>query len=194
MKYKCPLCDSGDLNDLIRTKQLKYKDVEFSLDNLKATECNNCTFEYISPSQKTFNEALIRDEHRKIDNYLTGNEIRHVRDTLGIKQDLASKVFGGGIHSFYKYESGKNTQSYAMDRLLRMTVEIPDSIYLLAGMSRELEKQIIEVRKVIDNQNIEIIDDFDAGYLFINKISSHKKTRQVVINIEIEIENGSIAA
>ena len=63
---------------------------------------------------------------------LTGSEVKSVRERLGLKQSDAARIFGGGSVAFSKYESDDVTQSEAMDRLLRVAVEIPEAFEYLA--------------------------------------------------------------
>jgi HTH-type transcriptional regulator/antitoxin MqsA len=54
---------------------------------------------------------------------------------LGLTQETASKIFGGGENAFSKYESGKVAQSAAMDRLLRLAYEFPFVFHWLMAFS-----------------------------------------------------------
>ena len=56
---------------------------------------------------------------------LTPDEIRAIRERLGLTQIEASKIIGGGRRSFTKYESGAVKPAAAVVRLLRLIEEEP---------------------------------------------------------------------
>jgi HTH-type transcriptional regulator / antitoxin MqsA len=66
---------------------------------------------------------------------LSSEEIQEIRNNLGLTQEMASKVFGGGENAFSKYENGKVAQSAAMDRLLRLASEFPSVFHWLIAFS-----------------------------------------------------------
>ncbi len=60
-------------------------------------------------------ECVMR--RKKSDGLLTSSEIYEARITLGLTQESASLVFGGGKNAFSKYERAEVSQSVAMDKL-----------------------------------------------------------------------------
>jgi len=62
-----------------------------------------------------------RDAVRVRDGLLSGDEIAAVLNDLGLNRAQAAAVFGGGPNAFAKYINGEVLQSFAMDRLLRLT-------------------------------------------------------------------------
>lgn len=69
----------------------------------------------------------MRDHRRAItaakkqyDELLSGQEIRKIREDLGIDQSEAHQLFGGGPTAFSKYENNDVIQSESMDTLLRL--------------------------------------------------------------------------
>lgn len=63
---------------------------------------------------------------------LTGEEIRKIRSFLGITQNEAATIFGGGTVAFSKYENNDVIQSVSMDKLLRVASEVPEAFHVLA--------------------------------------------------------------
>ena len=68
----------------------------------------------------------MRDAWRKIDGLLTAQEIVALRNKLGLTQQDAAKIFGGGANAFSKYERSEVIQSVAMDKLMRAALDVPD--------------------------------------------------------------------
>lgn len=51
--------------------------------------------------------------------------VKGIRTRLGLTQDEAGKLFGGGPRAFMKYEAGEVTPSGAMQRLLYCADKFP---------------------------------------------------------------------
>lgn len=52
--------------------------------------------------------------------------VRAARETVGVSQREAGRVFGGGPTAFYKYETAKAVPSEGMANLLRLALRRPD--------------------------------------------------------------------
>ena len=101
----------------------EYKGKTFSIPNIEYSVCRECGYDVVLPRQQRQSDALVRDARREIDGLLTGQEIKTIREDLGLTQTAAAHLLGGGPNAFSKYERGEVTQSLAMDRLLRLLFE-----------------------------------------------------------------------
>jgi HTH-type transcriptional regulator/antitoxin MqsA len=119
---QCPICNIGQLQILTATESIKYKGC-FLPVNLEYALCPNCNEEMILTEQIKRNDCRTRDAWRKFDGLLTSDEIIALRNKLGITQQQAAQMFGGGVNAFSKYERGEITQSEAMDKLMRLALE-----------------------------------------------------------------------
>ena len=69
----CPMCrtptswEPGCSNEMYQ-----YKGQAFALSGIEYSVCRECGFDLVLPRQTRRNEARIRDEHRRIDGFLTG--------------------------------------------------------------------------------------------------------------------------
>lgn len=124
MSNKCAKCGSSNFDihvesdDFLRNGQSFYVDVEHSV-------CHQCGDMVIFSEQIKRNDCVLRDAWRKIDGLLTAQEIVALRNKLGLTQQDAAKVFGGGTNAFSKYERSEVIQSVAMDKLMRGALELP---------------------------------------------------------------------
>jgi HTH-type transcriptional regulator/antitoxin MqsA len=134
-KMLCPVCERGELIFKKGPSSFCYKGHDFTLEDLEYCECLACQYEIILPEQSTRNEPRIRDEHRKIDELLTRAEITQLRERLKITQNQAAQIFGERVNMFSKYESGEATQSQAMDKLMKLALNIPDCFEELRKMA-----------------------------------------------------------
>jgi HTH-type transcriptional regulator/antitoxin MqsA len=107
------------------------------VDKLEGYQCAHCDNDLVGPEQFRRNQLRIQDAKRLADGLLSGNQIREAREQLGLSQQEAANLFGGGTNGFSKYERGETAQSVAMDRLLRLVMADPsklDELRAMAGM------------------------------------------------------------
>lgn len=130
----CPKCESGAIEAYIYSDTLDFRHLELDVEQLERFRCNSCGTRWETPAQAIRNQTRIREEYARVrdrvrerDGLLSGSRIFEIRKQLAINQKEASALFGGGINSFNKYESGEVLQSFAMDRLVRLTGAIGQS-------------------------------------------------------------------
>ena len=114
-----------------------YKGQPFTLSDIQYSVCRKCEFEVVLPQQTRRNEARVRDEHRRIDGLLTGQEIKAIRKRLCLSQAQAAELMGGGANAFSKYERGEVMQSVAMNQLLLVLAAMPEAYEILSGHKNE---------------------------------------------------------
>ncbi len=121
----CPMCERGTLTPVAYSETFQHHGSELYVSGLEGYECECCGADPIFDDQIRRNHTRILDARRRADGLLTGEEIRALRDRLGLTQKEASELFGGGANAFSKYERGEVAQSAAMDRLLRLVARYP---------------------------------------------------------------------
>ena len=119
---RCPICATGELASFEEPNELQYKGKTLSVV-MEYAVCQHCGEEMILPDQIKRNDCRVRDAWRKADGLLTGAEIVELRKKLGLTQQEAARVFGGGVNAFSKYERGDVIQSEGMDKLMRLALE-----------------------------------------------------------------------
>jgi HTH-type transcriptional regulator/antitoxin MqsA len=122
--FICNLCHSYEISILKAKDSFTYKGQKIEFE-VEYSVCNSCGKEFIDSQQIQKNDATILNAKKFADGLLSSEEIQEIRTNLGLTQEMASKVFGGGENAFSKYESGKVAQSAAMDKLLRLAEEFP---------------------------------------------------------------------
>jgi HTH-type transcriptional regulator/antitoxin MqsA len=133
-EFLCPLCEEGTLTEQRDKNKVEYKGERIFLDAL-FSECNCCGAEQANSQQMKYNKRQMVAFKKGVDHLLTGNEVRVIREHLGLKQSDAAKIFGGGPVAFSKYESNDVTQSEAMDKLIRLAHKVPQAFEHLAKYS-----------------------------------------------------------
>lgn len=130
-KNSCPKCQSAVADEVTYGDTVDFRSMEFDVENLHESKCRNCGYIWVTDAQRTHNGSVIRqaygvirDELREKNGLLSGNEIAQTRERFGLNQREAATLFGGGYNAFNKYESGEVLQSFAMDRLLRLSAAV----------------------------------------------------------------------
>jgi HTH-type transcriptional regulator/antitoxin MqsA len=163
----CADCGGNTLQAFTEAEQFDYKGHTLTVD-VEYSVCSQCEAETIFPDQIKRNDCRARDAWRKADGLLTGAEIVVLRKQLGLTQQQAAQLFGGGTNAFSKYERGEVTQSVAMDKLMRLAMEkqpvcVPDWLGHHAGLTiRNLEatpngydKNVIPFRPKLPRQSVQ---------------------------------------
>jgi HTH-type transcriptional regulator / antitoxin MqsA len=137
----CPICTTGKLIFLQDTDEIQYKNQTLIVE-VEYAICEHCAEEMILPEQIKRNDCRVRDAWRKADGLLTGKEIIELRHYLGLTQQQASKIFGGELNAFSKYERGEVIQSEAMDKLMRIAREKESAFRWLKNYANLVNKSV----------------------------------------------------
>ena len=120
----CQICGEGNLRSETYKNSVEYKGRTTELD-VHYSLCDECGSEQADAVQTRKNKRLMTAFKKNVDGLLSGGEVRLIREKLGLSQADAAKVFGGGPVAFSKYENDDVCQSESMDKLLRVTDELP---------------------------------------------------------------------
>lgn len=129
---QCPACGNGELHSHSEPEQFEYAGVTLVAEDFFSV-CDSCGTEIATPEDiRKGNRSRIHA--RKLhEGLLSGEEIKEFRKTFGLSQDIAANLFGGGKVAFSKYENNDVAQSEPMDSLLRLCIQNPFNLLLLAG-------------------------------------------------------------
>ena len=133
-RVMCDFCDTESASLFKVSRSLEYKGDLLTVEGYHVHRCDNCEEQFTTAADARVNERLFLDAKRKYDGLMTGSEIVDWRRKLGISQDLASQLFGGGKNAFSKYERSEVSQSVAADRLMRIAELYPAVLFDLARM------------------------------------------------------------
>ncbi|WIE52605.1 type II toxin-antitoxin system MqsA family antitoxin [Pseudomonas sp. GM17] len=134
-KEACPICGEGSLSNADYVRKVEHNGTS-GLITTYMSVCDTCGCEQSSPTQIRDNRREFTAFQKRVDNRLSGEEIKRIRSKLKLKQNEASKIFGGGANSFAKYEADDVTQSEAMDKLIRICSEVPQAYAWLVRNSK----------------------------------------------------------
>ena len=174
----CPICESSRFDERHKAESFKYKSRIFELDAIEYSKCVKCVFELVTPRQLKKNESRIKDQYRRIDGLLTGEEIRKIREKYKLTQEAAAIIFGGGANAFSKYERGEVIQSTSMDRLLR-SVREDERMFEIILEKSGFSKARTFAKKRSTGYVVVSTELRTESYSNIVTISSRKKGRKV---------------
>ena len=97
--------------------------------------CQECEESFFDPKEQREIEKLLTDERRKIDGLLTSQEIKDIRQQFKMTQVEFARILRVGEKTFARYESGQASQGYAMDNLLRILRDFPETMRAIEASS-----------------------------------------------------------
>lgn len=135
-KEYCPICGEQALKHEIKPVPYNYKGHTFTIDQ-PAEWCSACGEGIIQPEDNKAVQAQIQEEKARIDGLLTPQQIQKIRKFLKLNQKEASRLFGGGINAFNRYENG--------------ITPVPKPLSLLLTILEKHPGQLGELQEYVDN-------------------------------------------
>lgn len=140
MARECPICGEKGL----RTKRGTFRFEPppnigggvIAVAHTKWEECSECGEQILGPE---LNRAL-EDESRRRQGLLTPDEIKTIRDGVGLSQVEIAQLLGVGDKTYARWETGKSIQNRANDNLIRLLNRNAERL-LLIDAERRPERQ-----------------------------------------------------
>lgn len=150
----CPFC-SGTLFEKHVSETFTYKGKTLEYPDYIVHECNSCSEQLIG--QKTMKDSArrLREFYKEVDGLLSASQIRQIRLRLGLNQDAASELLGGGGKSFARYEHSEVIQSLAMDNLLRILDHAPTELHVIKEKNQPCTVTKLHVKSYFGPQPIQ---------------------------------------
>jgi putative zinc finger/helix-turn-helix YgiT family protein len=127
----CPVCGQGVLNLVSRAEEFEYKE-QRKVMSIERLECSVCQETFVDGHAAAKFEPTLRLWRREVDGLLMPEEIRAIRNQLGVTQAQMAAVVGGGAKAFAKYETGAVNPSRGLDAFLRTIRRRPEVFFELA--------------------------------------------------------------
>lgn len=119
---QCPLCFEGTLRDGKRKRQLEYRGQVYEYA-AKGAFCNHCGDGF--PEHDAREEAAWAAFRDRVDAEEVA-ELARIRKKLGLTQQEAARLAGGGKNAFSRYERGQAKPVAAVLNLFRLLDRHPD--------------------------------------------------------------------
>ncbi len=124
----CPICGSGKLIKTVIDEKFDYKGQSLVVPDYVVYECTVCEESLVGKKSVKTSQKLLKDFYREVDGLLGSSDIKRIRRKLGCTQEEMAKNLGVGLKTFARYETGQVIQSRAMDNLLRILDEHPETM------------------------------------------------------------------
>ncbi|WP_426435281.1 type II toxin-antitoxin system MqsA family antitoxin [Bradyrhizobium genosp. P] len=110
-----------------RALELKYKSESVTVQ-MPGWYCSASDESVHTDDDMKVSDAALRNLKIKVENLLPPEEIKRIRNKLGLTQREAGDLIGGGPNAFQKYESGDGLLSKGMSNFLRMLDKHPEQL------------------------------------------------------------------
>lgn len=138
----CPICGKGKLVQQEGRQQFHYKGKTKTVSNFVFLTCTKCKEGVENQDNVKKFGRILREWHRSVDNFLSGEEIKSIRKSIGCTQRVVGLVIGTGEKSFARYENSTLTQSRPVDQLLRILQSNPNLFWRLPGASKYQKNEV----------------------------------------------------
>jgi len=130
----CPTCGTGMIESQ-GTLSLPVNGEEISVQNCTYLSCPKCKEIVLRLDEvRKLREGAI-ERYRKKYHLLSADEIRSFRERLKLTQAELARLLRLGANTISRWEAGRNVQSQAMDILLRIIRDIPETIDYLQKLA-----------------------------------------------------------
>jgi putative zinc finger/helix-turn-helix YgiT family protein len=126
----CPTCGTMMVGSRAAMKS-RVNGEDIMVPSIPHLECPKCGEGLLTLSAaRQIDEAAI-EIYRKKHGLLSADEIRGIREHLGLTQQELARLLHLGANTVSRWESGRNVQTEAMEMLLRMLRDLPGSLAYL---------------------------------------------------------------
>lgn len=159
----CSECDEGRLRLSTYDDEYTFNEQPLLVEGLECGICENCGAEIITPPLVKKNQKRITDAKRAVLGRLTSTEIIKTREILGLTQQQASEIFGGGSNAFSKYERGEVIQSEPMDKLLRIAAQHPECVGIIAPLWKSSGSKVAVRQKFMFHPGLHSVENDESA-------------------------------
>jgi HTH-type transcriptional regulator/antitoxin MqsA len=128
----CPVCD-GPLEVVSEEREVRIGARTTRVRD-QFSYCDACEEAYYAAGQMDATLLRASDAIRRKEGLLTPDQIRGIRQTLGLTQEALEKLLGVGPKTVVRWEKGTVFQNRSTDSLLRVVGAQPESARFLAHL------------------------------------------------------------
>jgi HTH-type transcriptional regulator/antitoxin MqsA len=129
-----PLCPKtgAPMHRGVRPLTLTYKEQTISFD-MPGWYCEDCEESIHTGKDMKGSDRMLNRLKARREGLLAPEEIRRIRKKLGLSQESAGLLIGGGPRAFQKYETGDLLPSRAISSALVLLDHDPEALAVLKG-------------------------------------------------------------
>src|SRR5690606_27677991 len=123
---QCPECGQAELIRDTRDIPYTYKGQCTLISDVTGDYCPECGEAVFDPEQShLFNTSMLEFNKRVNAEAVDPNFIATVRKSLGLDQQQAAEIFGGGVNAFSRYETGRSMPPLSLIQLFKILERHP---------------------------------------------------------------------
>ncbi|MBN1656166.1 MAG: type II toxin-antitoxin system MqsA family antitoxin [Deltaproteobacteria bacterium] len=126
----CPSCGKA-LREKRSTLSFPVNGENIKVKKARHLSCPDCGEMVLLEEQARYVQREAVNTYRDKYRLLSAEEIRSVRERFGLTQAELSKILRLGPNTISRWEMGRNVQTAAMDVLLRLIRDLPESLEYL---------------------------------------------------------------
>jgi HTH-type transcriptional regulator/antitoxin MqsA len=123
----CPFCGEGHLNLSTKDKEYNYQGHTLLIPQL-GIYCDVCEEAILKPSHLKATRVDLQEFRARIDGIVGPRAIRKIRKQIGLNQQEAALLLGGGKNAFSRYEQGELSPPKAVSQLLKLFDKHPELV------------------------------------------------------------------
>lgn len=120
----------------VKPMTLRYKGLSATVE-MPGWYCVGCAEGVHSGKDMDVSDRQLNLLKAQVEHLVLPSEVRRIRKKLGLNQQTAGSLLGGGPNAFHKYESGEVLPSKAISNLLRVLEAMPEGLKVLHGESQK---------------------------------------------------------
>jgi HTH-type transcriptional regulator / antitoxin MqsA len=132
-----PICPKtgAPMHRAVRPLTLAYKNESVTFD-MPGWYCDASDEAIHTGADMKVSDRMLNRLKARAEGLLAPDEIRRIRKTLGLTQEQAGELIGGGPRAFQKYETGDLLPSRAISSALALLDHDPTALTVLKGRRR----------------------------------------------------------
>lgn len=132
-----PICPKtgAPMHRAVRPLTLAYKGETVTFD-MPGWYCDAADEAIHTGADMKVSDRMLNRLKARAEGLLAPDEIRRIRKTLGLSQEQAGELIGGGPRAFQKYETGDLLPSRAISSALALLDHDPTALNVLKGRRR----------------------------------------------------------
>lgn len=128
----CPRCTSGEMREVTEPTVVRFpgRSVTVTATFLR---CGSCGKELWRPGQVEATHRAAAAQVRRDEDLLMPEEIRSIRESLGLTQEEFERLLRAGKKTVTRWETGEVFQARTADELMRVIRDVPGAAAYLAA-------------------------------------------------------------
>ncbi|WP_080797306.1 type II toxin-antitoxin system MqsA family antitoxin [Arabiibacter massiliensis] len=128
---KCPIC-GGKISQIHGPIEWDVKGEPIVVDDVTYDMCCECGESYFAGGLAGEIHRRAVDQYKRDNGLLSGDEVRELRQGLGLSQAKFEKLIGAGPKTVVRWENGSVFQNRTADTLMRVVRDFPEvAAYLM---------------------------------------------------------------